>query len=135
MVARRMIVPKGMENIVERYRYAPGVLVGDTLYASGQVGRDENLAVIADPEAQYDRCFANVGKVLDAAGMGFSDIVELETWFVEFPGDLALFMTVKDRWIKGPIFPTWTGFGVKSFSMPGLLCEIKVTAVCGGPQS
>lgn len=135
MVARRMIVPKGMENIVERYRYAPGVLVGDTLYASGQVGRDENLAVIADPEAQYDRCFANVGKVLDAAGMGFSDIVELETWFVEFPGDLALFMKVKDRWIKGPIFPTWTGFGVKSFSMPGLLCEIKVTAVCGGPQS
>ena len=135
MAARRMIVPKGMENIVERYRYAPGVLVGDTLYASGQVGRDENLAVITDPEAQYDRCFANVGKVLAAAEFAFSDIVELETWFVEFPGDLALFMKVKDRWIKGPIFPTWTGFGVKSFSMPGLLCEIKVTAVRGGPQS
>lgn len=135
MVDRRMIVPEGMENIVERYRYAPGVLVGDTLYASGQVGRDENLAVIADPEAQYDRCFRNVGKVLDAAGFRFSDIVELETWFVEFPGDLALFMKVKDRWIKGPIFPTWTGFGVKSFSMPGLLCEIKVTAVRGGPTS
>lgn len=135
MAERRMIVPKGMENIVERYRYAPGVLVGDTLYASGQVGRDESLAVIADPEAQYDRCFENVGKVLDAAGFRFSDIVELETWFVEFPGDLALFMKVKDRWIKGPIFPTWTGFGVKSFSMPGLLCEIKVTAVRGGPQA
>jgi enamine deaminase RidA (YjgF/YER057c/UK114 family) len=135
MVERRMIVPPGMENIVERYHYAPGVLVGDTLYASGQVGRDENLAVIADPEAQYDRCFQNVGKVLDAAGFRFSDIVELETWFVEFPGDLALFMKVKDRWIKGPIFPTWTGFGVKSFSMPGLLCEIKVTAVRGGPTS
>lgn len=131
MTKRRMIVPKGMENIVERYRYAPGVLVGDTLYASGQVGRDENLAVIADPEAQYDQCFRNVGKVLDAAGFGFADIVELETWFVEFPGDLALFMKVKDRWIKGPVFPTWTGFGVKSFSMPGLLCEIKVTAVRG----
>jgi enamine deaminase RidA (YjgF/YER057c/UK114 family) len=99
------------------------------------VGRDENLAVIADPEAQYDRCFQNVGKVLDAAGFRFSDIVELETWFIEFPGDLALFMKVKDRWIKGPIFPTWTGFGVKSFSMPGLLCEIKVTAVRGGPTS
>lgn len=135
MVARRMIVPPGMENIVERYRYAPGVLVGDTLYASGQVGRDETLAVVVDPEAQYDRCFANVGKVLAAAGMDFPDIVELETWFVEFPGDLALFMKVKDRWIKGPIFPTWTGFGVKSFSMPGLLCEIKATAVRGGPRS
>jgi len=131
MVQRRMIVPPGMENIVERYRYAPGVLVGDTLYVSGQVGRDENLAVVADPEAQYEQCFRNVGKVLDAAGFGFPDIVELETWFLEFPGDLALFMRVKDRWIRGPVYPTWTGFGVKSFSMPGLLCEIKVTAVRG----
>lgn len=127
-----MIVPPGMENIVERYHYAPGVLVGHTLYASGQVGRDESLAVIADPEAQYDQCFRNVGKVLTAAEFDFSDIVELETWFIEFPGDLALFMRVKDRWIKGPIYPTWTGFGAHAFSMPGLLCEIKVTAVRGG---
>lgn len=132
MTARRMIVPPGMENIVERFRYAPGVLVGDTLYVSGQVGRDETLSVIADPEAQYDQCFRNVGKVLAAAEFEFSDIVELETWFIEFPGDLALFMRVKDRWIKGPIYPAWTGFGVRALSMPGLLCEIKVTAVRGG---
>jgi enamine deaminase RidA (YjgF/YER057c/UK114 family) len=132
MPQRMMIVPPGMENIVERYRYAPGVLAGDTLYVSGQVGRDENLVPITDPEAQYEQCFRNVGKVLDAAGFAFADIVELETWFLEFPGDLATFMKVKDRWIKGPVFPTWTGFGVKSFSMPGLLCEIKATAVRGG---
>lgn len=130
---RRMIVPPGMENIVERYHYAPGVLVDDTLYVSGQVGRDENLAVVADREAQFEQCFRNIGKVLDAAGFAFSDIVELETWFLEFPGDLALFMQVKDRWIKGPVYPTWTGFGVASFSMPGIVCEVKVTAVRGGP--
>ena len=132
MVDRRMIVPAGMENIVERYRYAPGVLVGDTLYVSGQVGRDENLQVVADTEAQFDQCFRNVGKVLDAAGFSFSDIVELETWFLNFPGDLPLFMQVKDRWITGPVYPTWTGFGVASFSMPGIVCEVKATGVRGG---
>lgn len=129
MSDRRMIIPPGMESIVERYHYAPGVLVGDTLYASGQVGRDEALTVVEDREAQFDQCFRNVGKVLDAAGFAFGDIVELETWFLEFPGDLALFMQVKDRWVTGPNYPTWTGFGVRSFSMPGLICEIKVTAV------
>lgn len=134
MSRRRMIVPPGMEAIVERYRYAPGVLVGDTLYVSGQVGRDETLAVVTDREAQFEQCFRNVGKVLDAAGFGFSDVVELETWFLDFPDDLALFMKVKDRWLRGPIFPTWTGFGVASFSMPGIFCEVKVTAVRGGPQ-
>lgn len=132
MTTRRMIIPPGMENIVERFRYAPGVLVGDTLYVSGQVGRDENLQVIADTEGQFDQCFRNIGKVLDAAGFAFSDIVELESWFTSFPGDLPLFMAVKDRWIKGPVFPTWTGFQVSGFSMPGIVCEVKVTAVRAG---
>ncbi len=129
MTERRMIIPPGMENIVERFRYAPGVLVGDTVHVSGQVGRDENLQVVADKEAQFDQCFRNVKKVLDAAGFSFADVVELETWFLHFPADLALFMQVKDRWITGPVFPTWTGFGVASFSMPGIVCEVKVKAV------
>ncbi|MGY6251372.1 RidA family protein [Bosea thiooxidans] len=135
MTDRRMIVPPGMENIVERYHYAPGVLVGDTLFVSGQVGRDEALQVVADREQQFEQCFRNIGKVLDAAGFAFSDIVELESWFLAFPADLPLFMQVKDRWIKGPVFPTWTGFGVASFSMPGIVCEVKVTAVRGGPAA
>jgi enamine deaminase RidA (YjgF/YER057c/UK114 family) len=129
MTERRMIIPPGMENIVERFRYAPGVLVGDTLYVSGQVGRDEKLQVIEDTEAQFDQCFRNVKKVLEAAGFTFADVVELETWFLRFPADLPLFLQVKDRWITGPVFPTWTGFGVASFSMPGIVCEVKVTAV------
>jgi enamine deaminase RidA (YjgF/YER057c/UK114 family) len=131
MTERRMIIPPGMEAIVERFHYAPGVLVGDTLYVSGQVGRDESLTVVMDTEAQFEQIFRNIGKVLDAAGFQFSDIVELESWFLSFPGDLALFMTVKDRWITGPVYPTWTGFGVQSFSMPGIVCEVKVTAVRG----
>lgn len=132
MSQRRMIVPPGMEAIVERYHYAPGVLVGDTLYVSGQVGRDESLSVIADREQQFEQCFRNIAKVLDAAAFAFSDIVELESWFLDFPADLPLFMRVKDRWIKGPVYPTWTGFGVAAFSMPGIVCEVKVTAVRGG---
>lgn len=131
MTERRMIIPPGMENIVARFRYAPGVLVGDTLHVSGQVGRDEQLRVIEDRAAQFDQCFRNIGKVLDAAGFAFADIVELESWFLDFPADLALFMEVKDRWITGPVFPTWTGFGVAAFSMPGIVCEVKVTAVRG----
>ena len=129
---RRMIVPPGMEAIVERFRYAPGVVVGDTLYVSGQVGRDEELRVVPGTEAQFEQCFRNIGRVLDAAGFSFAEIVELESWFLNFPGDLAAFMAVKDRWIRGPVFPTWTGFGVSSFSMPGILCEVKVTAVRSG---
>ncbi len=127
---RRLIVPPGMENLVERFHYAPGVLIGDTLYVSGQVGRDEQLNVVTDRRAQFAQAFRNVGKVLAAAGFEFSDVVELETWFLNFPGDLPLFMEVKDQFL-GDTTPTWTGFGVASFSMPGIVCEVKVTAVKG----
>jgi enamine deaminase RidA (YjgF/YER057c/UK114 family) len=130
MSNRQLIVPKGMENLVEKFHYSPGVLVGDTLYVSGQVGRDEQLQVVQETRAQFEQAFRNVGKVLDAAGFAFSEVVELETWFLNFPADLGVFMQVKDQFL-GDTIPTWTGFGVSSFSMPGIVCEIKATAVRG----
>lgn len=130
MPSRRVIIPEGMENIYETYHYAPGILVGDTLYLSGQVGRDEDLNVVPGAEAQFTQAFENVGKVLRAAGASFDDVVEMETWFADDMADLKTFMAVKDRFFTGR-YPTWTGFAVKGFSMPGLLVEIKCKAVLG----
>jgi enamine deaminase RidA (YjgF/YER057c/UK114 family) len=126
---RRVIVPPGMEPVYERFHYAPGVMVGDTLYISGQVGRDAELRVVEGMEAQFVKAFENVGRVLAAAGAAFGDVIELETWFTDSMSDLALFMAVKDRFFTAPPYPTWTGFAVKGFSMPGILVEIKCTAV------
>lgn len=128
MTTKRLIVPPGMQNIYDKYHYAPGWVIGDVLYVSGQVGRDEALRVVDEPEAQFDQAFRNVEKVLTAAGCTFADVFELETWFTRFPADLPLFMQVKDRYLTKD-YPTWTGFGVASLSMPGLLVEIKVTAL------
>jgi len=127
---RKLIVPPGMEAVYERFHYAPGLLIDDTLYISGQVGRDAELNVISDPEAQYVQAFENVGAVLTAAGADFDDVVELETWFADSMADLGLFMAVKDRFFANR-YPTWTGFAVKGFSMPGIIVEIKCTAILG----
>ena len=130
MTTRRVIVPKGMENIYDTYHYAPGILVGDTLYLAGQVGRDADLNVVEGAEAQFNQAFENVGHVLSAAGATFDDVVELETWFAENMADLKTFMAVKDRFFVNR-YPTWTGFAVKGFSMPGILVEIKCKAILG----
>lgn len=129
-VERRLIIPKGLEAVYETFHYAPGILVGDTLYISGQVGRDKDLNVIEGAEAQYEQAFQNVGLVLEAAGATFDDVVELETWFLDTMADLKTFMAVKDRYFVKK-YPTWTGFAVRGFSTPGLLVEIKCTAVLG----
>ena len=130
MPTRKVIVPEGMENIYDTYHYAPGIQVGDTLYISGQVGRDENLQVVEGVEAQFAQAFENVGKVLTAARASFDDVVELETWFTDEMGELKTFLAVKDRYFTNR-YPTWTGFAVKGFSMPGILVEIKCKAILG----
>lgn len=128
MATRKVIIPDGMENIYDTYHYAPAILVGDTLYCSGQVGRDAYLRVVEGAEAQFTQAFENVAKVLVAGGASFDDVVELETWFADDMADLKTFLAVKDRYFKNR-YPTWTGFAVKGFSMPGLLVEIKVKAI------
>lgn len=44
--------------------------------------------------------------------------------------DLKTFLSVKDRYFTGP-YPTWTGFAVTGFSMPGILVEIRCKAILG----
>ncbi len=129
MAQRRDIIPPGMENIFERFGYAPGVLVDDTLWIAGQVGRNAQLEVVAGTEAQFVQAFENVKKVLDAAGAGFDDVVEMVTYHVDMR-DLPLFMTVKNRYFTGRV-PAWTGVGVTALAMPGLLVEIKCQARLG----
>ena len=41
---------------------------------------------------------------------------------------LPLFIQVKDRYFTNK-YPTWTGVGVTGLSTPGLIVEIKCTAV------
>lgn len=129
MPKRESIIPRDMQNIHERFHYSPGVKVGNLLYIAGQVGRNENLQVIEGKEAQFVQAFENVKKVLTAAGATFDDIVEMVTYHVDM-SDLPLFIQVKDRYFTNKDrYPTWTGIGTTVLAMPGLLVEIKCTAV------
>lgn len=125
---RENIVPPDMQNIYDRFHYAPAVRIHDTLYVSGQVGRDEALKVVEDPDAQMVQAWKNVEKVLAFAGLGFEDVSQLETWFTDFRKHLPAFLKIKDQFVKTN-YPTWTGFGISEFSTPGIMCEIKVTAM------
>jgi enamine deaminase RidA (YjgF/YER057c/UK114 family) len=138
---REIIIPKGMEILYEKYHYCPGIKIGNTLYIAGQVGRDENMKVVEDIEAQFVQTFENVKKVLTAAGATFDDVVEMITYHVTgvtlpdpdkplISPHRPLFIQVKDRYFTNQC-PTWTGVGVTCLSTAGLLVEIKCTAVIG----
>jgi enamine deaminase RidA (YjgF/YER057c/UK114 family) len=127
MAKREIIIPKGMESLVDKFHYAPAVKVDNTLYISGQLGRDENLQVIEGAEAQYTQAFENLKAVLAAAGATLENVVDLVTYHTDMR-DIMRFMEVKNRYFT-KVYPAWTAIGVSALAMPGLLVEIKATAV------
>ncbi len=127
MTERKIIIPPGMENLYERFHYAPAVRVDNTLYIAGQVGRDENLQVVEGAEAQYIQAFENLKKVLEAAGATLADVVDIVTYHTDMR-DILRFLEVKDKYFTQD-YPAWTAIGTPALAMPGLLVEIKATAI------
>ena len=129
MRQREAIIPKGMEAVYEKIHYAPGVRVGDTLYVSGQIGRDAQMRLVEDHEAQIVQAFENLKLVLEAAGATMDDIVDLTTFHTDMR-DLPLYMQVRDRYFSGPHRPAWTAIGAASLcGIPGYFLEVKAVAV------
>jgi reactive intermediate/imine deaminase len=68
--------------------FTPGVLAGDTLYLSGQIGSDLKTDEFPeDFDAEARICFEKIGIVLRAAGMDFRDAVSVQVFLT----DMTLF--------------------------------------------
>ena len=71
--------------------YSPGILVGSTLYVSGHLGQDPGGARKPVPggiEAETRQIMADIGEVLKAAGMDFSNVASVNVYLTnleEFP--------------------------------------------------
>lgn len=129
MPNRSSIVPREMQNLHERFRYSPGVRAGNLLFIAGQVGRDEDLNVVEGKEAQFTQAFENVKKVLAAAGATMDDVVDMVSYHTDMR-DLPLFIQVRDRFVtSAERYPAWTALGVTALAAPGLIAEIKCTAL------
>jgi enamine deaminase RidA (YjgF/YER057c/UK114 family) len=123
----RFIVPAGMEHVPIESGYAPAVAEGGFLFLAGQLGRDDQRNVIVDPQAQFTRAWENVVTILTEAGAGVGDLVDVTTFHVGLREHLALYKTVRDRFLQGHT-PPWTAIGVSELSRLGLLVEIKCVA-------
>ncbi|VEB98311.1 RutC family protein yjgH [Cedecea lapagei] len=128
MSDREIIMPPSMQELAKRAGYAPAVVVGNTVYCAGQVGRTPDLQVIADPKSQFIACWENLRLVLEEAGCSFGDVVEMTTYHVDMKEHMDVFREVKDE-----VFPrghcAWTCIGVAELARPGLLVEVKCIAV------
>jgi len=128
MTERQAIIPEGMEDVYEKIGYAPGVLVGDVLYVSGQIGRGPDMQLVEPREAQIVQAFENLKRVLEKAGGTLEDIVDLSTFHTDMR-DLPLFIKVRNQYLTSYPLPAWTATGAHMLGGgPGYIIEIKAVA-------
>lgn len=107
--------------------FSAGMHAGDTLYVSGQTGTDPKTQKMPENfEDEVKQCLANIGEVLHADKMDFSDVVAVQVYLT----DLDLFQRMNAVYtgvFKEPR-PTRTTVGVTKLAAPGAHIEITVTA-------
>ena len=82
--------------------YAQGLLVGDTLYVSGQIALDPKTGEMVEGDVQDEtaRILDNVGAVLRAADMDFAHVVQVSL-FLRDMDDYAMVNEVYARYFSG----------------------------------
>lgn len=100
-MSKARIATSGAPNAVGPY--SQGIDTGDTVYCSGQVGLDPQTGELVGGglEAQTDRALRNLGAVLEAAGLDYSDVVKTTCFLIDI-GDFAAFNAVYALYFPDP---------------------------------
>ena len=106
--------------------YSQGIRSGEFVFCSGQIGLDPATGELADGvEAQAERALRNLQSVLDAAGLGFDDVVKT-TIFLADVNDFATVNAIYARFMADPP-PARSTIGVGALPK-GALVEIEAIA-------
>ena len=111
--------------------YSQAIRSGDMVFCSGQLGLEPVSGELVDGvEAQAERALRNLQSVLDAAGLGFDDIVKTTIFLVDI-GDFAAVNAVYARFIADPP-PARSTVQVAALPKGGL---VEIEAIARRPQA
>ena len=106
--------------------YSQAVEINGFLYTSGQIAINPEVGkiVATDIEGQAEQCCKNIGAILDAAGIDFSNVVKT-TCFLADIADFKKFNEVYAKYFVSK--PARSCVAVKDLPL-NALCEIEVIA-------
>jgi enamine deaminase RidA (YjgF/YER057c/UK114 family) len=111
------------------YSHVVSIPPGRLVWTAGQIAVDERgeAGAAGDWEGQARLALANVGRALQAAGAGWSDVVKL-TFFVVDVAALEVIRAVRDEFVNIDSPPTSSLVQVAGLARPGLLIEVEAVA-------
>lgn len=100
--------------------YSQAILVGNTLYLSGQIGLDPySMELVDGIEAQIRRVFDNLKAVCEAAGGTLADIVKLNIFLTDL-SNFQLVNQIMGEYFAQP-YPARAALGVASLPKGALV--------------
>jgi 2-iminobutanoate/2-iminopropanoate deaminase len=107
--------------------YSQAIITGNTVYASGQIPivPATGELVQGDISVQAEQVMKNVGAILKAAGVSYTNVVKTTCYLADMK-DFAAFNAVYEKYFTGK--PARSCVAVKGLPK-GALCEVEVIAV------
>lgn len=100
--------------------YSQAILVGNTLYLSGQIGLDPySMELVEGIEAQIRRVFDNLKAVCEAAGGTLADIAKLNIFLTDL-SNFQLVNQIMGEYFAQP-YPARAALGVASLPKTALV--------------
>jgi enamine deaminase RidA (YjgF/YER057c/UK114 family) len=145
------VIPAALQAVHDRWHFSPAMKAGGLIFCSGIIGTSPDghppaeglagaagatadphaalqaLVAVRDPEAQFETAFDALRAILNAAGAGLGDVVELTSYHVDMAAHIDTFARVRDR-VLSPPWPAWTAAEVAGLVLPGALVELRAVA-------
>ncbi|MEV7381655.1 RidA family protein [Streptomyces lydicus] len=117
----------------EPYRISQAVRAGGWIHVSGQAGIDEQGRTVSDDFLAQGRqaAFANVERVLTAAGASLADVVKVGIFVTDMAAHLDDVIRLREAFLSPP-YPADTLLEVSSLAQPDWRIEIEATALARG---
>jgi enamine deaminase RidA (YjgF/YER057c/UK114 family) len=125
---REALIPSAWKPFYEETGVPAAVESGRTLYVTGHTGESADGVYPADVEAQVRGTFRNIELTLAEAGLGWHDVVAMNSYHVGFHDQVPALLAVAAEFLAKP-FPAWTAVGVTELIDPAAVIEISCVAV------
>ncbi|TDD56726.1 RidA family protein [Saccharopolyspora elongata] len=113
----------------EPYRISQAIKAGGFIHVSGQAGIDENGRTVGDDfKTQGRQAFANIERVLAAAGATLADVVKVTILVRDMAANLPAVIELREEFLAEP-FPADTLLEVSSLARPDWQIEIDAIAL------
>lgn len=131
---RDVVIPDVWVPFYEETHIPAAVWSGNTLRLTGHTGEDADGVYPPDPVEQIRGTFDNIAITLAAAGVTWSDVVEIITYHVNYRDHADAVLPIAADYLDAP-YPAWTSVGVTSLFPPDAVIEISCVAIAANRAS